>query len=342
MFKNLILFRIGPDWSASLEQVEAALDGRRFVPCGASQPLSTGWIEPRGKGHGVLVESVGGQWLLKMMVEQKVLPGSVVKRRVDEISEHIEQTTGRKPGRKESKEIKDQATLELLPMAFTKQGAMLVWIDPAEHLMVVDASSPARADDVVSALVQALPGFALQPIHTAVSPQAAMSEWLVSGEPPAAFTVDRDCELKSTDEMKSVVRYARHGLDSDEVRQHIITQGKVPTRLALTWSDRVSFMLTDTLQLKKIAFLDGVYEGQSGGSEDEFDADAAIATGELGQLIPDLLDALGGEQAPGSMPALPGVAVATDTAAAASVTLVSAATRPVSEPAAADLPPWEA
>ncbi|PXW95753.1 recombination associated protein RdgC [Sphaerotilus hippei] len=331
MFKNLILFRVGPDWSASLEQVEAALDSRRFVPCGASQPMSAGWIEPRGKGHGVLVESVGGQWLMKMMVEQKVLPGSVVKRRVDEICAHIEQTEGRKPGRKESKEIKEQATLELLPMAFTKQGAMLVWIDPAARLMVVDASSPGRADDVVTALVQAVDGLALAPIHTAVSPQAAMSEWLVSGEPPAIFTVDRDCELKSTDEMKSVVRYARHGLDSDEVRQHILTQGKVPTRLAMTWNDRVSFLLTDTLQVKKITFLDGVYEGQAGGGgEDEFDADAAIATGELSQLIPDLLDALGGEQAPGSMPALPVAPVL-----------------PVEPPAApgaasADLPPWEA
>jgi recombination associated protein RdgC len=52
--------------------------------------------------------------------------------------------------------------------------------------------------------------------------------------------------------------------------------------------------------VKKIAFLDGVMEGNKQGSkpgkDEAFDADAAIATGELRQLIPDLIDALGGEQ----------------------------------------------
>jgi recombination associated protein RdgC len=91
-----------------------------------------------------------------------------------------------------------------------------------------------------------------------------------------------------------VVRYSRHALDIDEVRQHI-TSGKVPTKLAMTWDGRVSFLLTDTFQIKKIAFLDGVFDGTSQEKEDGFDADTAIATGELRQLIPDLIAALGGE-----------------------------------------------
>ena len=48
----------------------------------------------------------------------------------------------------------------------------------------------------------------------------------------------------------------------------------------------------------------GVFEGGSKPKADEaFEADAAIATGELGKLIPDLIDALGGEHQPG-VPAL--------------------------------------
>ena len=174
---------------------------------------------------------------------------------------------------------------------------MNVWLNPPQRLLVVDASSAARADEVVSQLVKALPGLSLTLLQTAQSASAAMSEWLVSGEPPIGFTVDRECELKSADEMKSVVRYSRHALDIDEVRQHI-GAGKLPTRLALTWQGRVSFVLSDALQIRKLAFLDGVFEGQSAGKsgEDRFDADVAIATGELNQLIPDLMQALGGEQ----------------------------------------------
>lgn len=296
MFKNLTLFRISPEWSTNIEQAESNLDWQRFSPCGATQPISAGWIEPRGHAGGTLLESVAAQWLAKLMIEQKVLPADVVKRRVAEISAAIEKDTGRKPGRKQSKELKEQATLELLPAAFTKQSTVLVWIDRHARLLAIDTGSLSRADDVVSMLARTLPGFALSTIQTAASPRLAMAQWLNSGEPPAGFTIDRDCELKSTDELKSVVRYGRHGLDIDEVRQHI-QQGKLPTRLALTWRGRVSFVLTDALQIKKITFLDGVYEGQRVKAPvDEFDADAAIATGELSQLIPELISAMGGEQ----------------------------------------------
>jgi recombination associated protein RdgC len=107
--------------------------------------------------------------------------------------------------------------------------------------------------------------------------------------------VDRECELKAADESKSVVRYTRHALDTDEVVQHV-EQGKLPTRLALTWNERVSFVLTESLQLKKLAILDVVLEENSGDRKDDsFDADIAIATGEIQPLIDDLLEALGGE-----------------------------------------------
>ena len=103
------------------------------------------------------------------------------------------------------------------------------------------------------------------------------------------------------------------------------------TRLALTWNSRVSFLLTESLQIKKLGFLDVVFEAQSGqhtDKEEAFDADAAIATGELRQLIPDLLDALGGE--------LPSIGnEAPSPAAAPRHEPVTESAEPVS-----DSPPW--
>jgi recombination associated protein RdgC len=347
LFKNLLMYRLGPDWSVTLAQVDEALNAAPFVPCGATQPLSLGWVPPRGTAHGAMVESIGGQWLARLMTERKVVPGSVVKRRVDEVALQIERETGRKPGKKHSKEIKDQALLELLPQAFTKQAATLVWIDPDARLLMLDATSPAKADEVITALARALtampgsPGFAVLPLHTASSPAGSMAAWLDSGEPPAAFSVDRDCELKAADESKSVVRYARHALDIDEVRQHI-AQGKQPTRLALTWDSRVSFVLTDTLQLKKLTFLDVVFEGNDTshktGQDEAFDADAAIATTELSRLIPDLIEALGGEQVPGvPAPATPPVPPAPPVPVPSSAMPAKVAASPTAEPA-----PWDA
>jgi recombination associated protein RdgC len=56
----------------------------------------------------------------------------------------------------------------------------------------------------------------------------------------------------------------------------------------------VSFVLTDGLQVRKLSFLDTVFEGTKA-DDGKFDTDVAIATGELIKLIPELIGALGGE-----------------------------------------------
>ncbi len=292
MFTNLILSRIAQGWQPDLTAVEEALAKTPFAECGATQERSSGWVPPRGEDHGALVESVGGQWIACYKIESKAIPAEVLRRRVDAKADAIEQATGRRPGKKERRELQDEARLDLLPFAFARQASTWVWIDPRARLLAIDTASQGRADEITTALVDALPGLSLALVDTQTSPQAAMAHWLRDQEPPAGFSIDRECELKSAAEDKAVVRYGRHPLDIDEVQAHI-TAGKLPTKLAMTWDHRVSFVLTEGLQLKKVAFLDTVFEGQAQ-DDGGFDVDVAIATGELAKLIPDLVEALGG------------------------------------------------
>ena len=294
MITNAILYRLTLSDFTTGSWLDDAIAAHSFVPCGSTQEKSVGFVPPRGEEHGPLVESIGGQLFMKLMIETKSVPGPVISRAVAELVEHTFKTTGRKPGKKETRELKDDIRLELLPDAFPKQSASLIWIDPVARLLVIDAASQAKADEVVTALVKAVSGFALKLIDTKISPTAAMSEWLISQEPPAGFSIDRECELKAADESKAVVRFTRHPLDTDEVREYV-QSGKLPTRLALTWDSRVSFVLTENLQIKKLTFLEVVFEKTSTGKDDGFDADMAIMTGELRKLLPDLIDALGGE-----------------------------------------------
>lgn len=301
MFKNVMVYRIVSPWTMTQEQVEAALQRSRFAPCAATQEKSVGWIEPRGQAHGPLVEVVGGQWLLQQMVETRSVPASVVKRKVEERVQQIEASTGRKPGKKEKRDLAEDARQALLPQAFTKQSTLRIWIDPAQARLVLDAGSPARADEAITALVTAIDGLAMEPIDTQTAPSTAMAQWLSTHDAPPGFSVDRECELKASDESRAVVRYTRHALDTEEVSGHI-SMGKLPTRLAMTWNDRVSFVLTDALQLKKLALLDVVLEDKPAaagdGRDDGFDTDVALITGELRQLLPALFEALDGEAAP--------------------------------------------
>ena len=100
MFKNLIAYRIAQGWPADLAAIEEALAKSPFIECGATQEKSAGWVPPRGEQHGPLAESVAGQWVLRFMSESKMLPASVLNRKVNDKAEHIEKTEGRKPGKK--------------------------------------------------------------------------------------------------------------------------------------------------------------------------------------------------------------------------------------------------
>lgn len=297
MFKSATAYRILPTFQYQPENFLAAICTQLFAPCGPTQERSIGFVEPRNEKHGANVEVVGGQIILSVQVETKSVPAAVIKRKVDEKADAIEAATGRKPGKTERKEIKEDLIHQLLPAAFAKLVRVPVWIDPVAMLAVVGTSSQAVADDVVTALCKSIDGFGVAALNTMLEPAGAMSYWLRDQEAPDRLSVDRDCELKATDGSKSVVRYAKHALDIAEVRQHI-ADGKRPTRLGMTFDSKVSFELTDNLQLRKIEFLDGVSEGYGGNKADNFDADVAIQTGELSRLIPALLDALGGESKP--------------------------------------------
>lgn len=308
MFKSACFFRIADDFQLpDLDALERVLQKGRFVPCGPTQAESTGWVAPRGGKSKVLAEAIGGHLILKLCTEKRAVPSSAIKSAVEEKVERYKAETGneRVPA-KVKKEFKEEVLLDLLPRAFSKRSNTLLWLDAKAKMLVVDAGSLSAADRVVSSLLAALleipgggPALDLQLVQTLTSPSASMAHWLSTREAPWRFSVDRDCELKTPDEQKSSVRYSRHTLEIDEVAQHIAA-GKVPTQLAMTWNERVSFLLTEAGQVRKLKMLDVVLkeaEDAKSREDDNFDANAAILTGELSQLLPDLLEALGGEQA---------------------------------------------
>ena len=302
MFKNLIIYRVLSSLNDDFASNEDALKSQKFVSCSGSQESSSGWVEPRGQDHGSLLEFINGHWIMKFMFESKVVPASVVKRKVEEHVQKIEVSTGRKPGKKEMRDLKDSTRISLLPLAFTKVSSIMVWFDPETKLLCFDSTSQGKTDDCISSLVKVFSSFTLRQINTKISPSLAMSEWLSTYQVSSAdFSIDRECELKANDESKAVVRYTRHDLNTDEIKQHIAL-GKTPSRLAITWNERVSFLLTESLELKKVSFTDVVLGDATSAvndvKDDSFDGDVAIATGELSQLLPALIDVLGGEIAP--------------------------------------------
>lgn len=294
-FRNLQLYRLPTPWDMTADRLSEQLARLVFQPCGSQDLASQGWSAPL---HDTLVHSVGGQWMIALGVEQRLLPGSVVKQVAEEKAEEIEAQQGFKPGRKQMKEIKEAVMQELLPRAFTRRRKVYAWIDPQAGYLAVDAASRTAAEPLIECLHKALDELPLKLLNTEHSPGAAMTGWLAGNEAPAGFSIDLDCELRAMTDEASAVRYVRHSLEGEEIREHIAA-GKQVSKLALTFDDKVSFLLTDKFEIKRIQPLDTLTDNSAHADvttrEEQFDADFALMTGELRRLIPALLDALGGE-----------------------------------------------
>jgi recombination associated protein RdgC len=122
----------------------------------------------------------------------------------------------------------------------------------------------------------------------------AMTNWMLSGDAPTNFSIDQDAELRASGEKAAVIRYVKHALDIDEVQKHV-KAGKQCTRLAMTWNDKVSFVLTDSMDIKRIAPLDVLDQSDQSMPANElekFDSDFTLMCTELALLLEGLMDAL--------------------------------------------------
>ncbi len=293
-FKNLQIYRLPAPWAYTPEQLEAALAGNTFTPASSNELQRQGWDSPRG--NGMLVHTVNTQMLILLGTEKKLLPSSVINQVAKAKAAELEEAQGFAPGKKAMKELKERVADELLPRAFSIRSNIWTWIDPVNGWLVVDAASPAKADDVIKLLLKAVDKLPLESLRVQRSPVGVMTAWLETDEAPVGFTVDQDTELRATGESRAAVRYVKHALEVDDIRRHIAA-GKQCTRLAMTWNDRVSFVLTESLAVKGVKPLDVIKESDTSTKNDEerFDNDMMLMTGELAKMLADLVEALGGE-----------------------------------------------
>ena len=293
-FKNAQIYRLGGN-DLTAEQLQAKLSARPIQPCGSQDMSSRGWSSPTNDDRFVL--AVGGHYLVALTVEFKLLPAAVISEEAAKKAGLIEEQQGYKVGRKQMKEIKEAVLQELLPRAFTRRRRTFAWIDPVGGWLVIDAASPGRAEEVLYALRDSLDELPVKMVKTQLSPVSVMTAWLAAGQAEHGFTIDRDCELRAVTDEKAAVRYVHHSLDGSDVQDHLAA-GKLPTKIALTYADRLSFVLTDGMEIRRLQFLDVIKEEaerQAESSDMQAEADFAIMSGELQQMLAALVQALGGE-----------------------------------------------
>lgn len=297
MIRTAIAYHLPSGWPWDAAGTAELLSRRVFQPCSPSQTESSGFVPPRDQAE--LCHEVHGRYLVCFQVEEKLLPSAVIQEHVDIRVADIEAEQGYKPGRREVREIKDAVTRELLEMAFTRKRQTFAWICRQRGLLIVAANSANKADEMLSAMREALENMPVSLLNTQLTPASAMTSWLAADEAPKHFTIDRDCKLVSSAESKAAVSYTRHSLDAEEIRHHI-TAGKRAEHLGLTFRDRMSFILGSGFELKRIVMLDVLTESQepTDNEIEHFDAQFLLEASEIEQAYLALIEAHLGIKAP--------------------------------------------
>ncbi|MCC5857290.1 MAG: recombination-associated protein RdgC [Ectothiorhodospiraceae bacterium] len=297
-FKNLCFYKLESEFPFDAENLEQRLERHVFQPCGKLDLDSGGWTAPIGDGHESLVHAANGYLMVCLKEESKILPAAVIKEALTERVQLIEEQEMRKVRKREKDRLKDEVLLDMLPRAFSRSRRTYAYIDPHDGWLVVDAPGWKKAEELTERLRDALGSLPIVPPQLDTAPQAVMTRWLATDQVPPDFSIGDECVLTDPQLEGAEVRCKRLDLSSNEVKAHL-KAGKLVSRLALDWQERMRFVLDADMSVKRLKFSD-VVQDDSGDMEAEteaerFDSDFSIMTLELARLIPRLMAVIDGK-----------------------------------------------
>jgi len=285
-----------------VDQMEEKLSKRLFQPCGPTETEKAGFA-PMQEG-GALVTLAGGYRAMRVTLESKGVPGAIIAAEVEKVVRKIEAEQDRKVGKKESREIKEDVIKSLLPKAFAKTAhihLLMGKLDNGQSFIVADSASAGKVDDAMSELHKAMEFDGVtEPLRVQEPVEITLARWLMDEEAQAAgFSVGKSAKLEAADkEMGGVITLKNERLNREEVKRYI-TEGRSVRELSVTWQDRIEMTVTDELKLKKMVFLEPVFndagrgEGE-GGEQADLIGSIAIVGAEMSKLVSEVTAAFGG------------------------------------------------
>ncbi len=289
-FKQVQLFELENANKYTPETLIQKLEELVFRPCLPSMQSSIGWVSPIDDDESPLVIAVNGCLMMCLQTEEKILPTTVIRHELDQKIKQIELQEDRKVRQREKLTMKDELMLTLLPRAFTKFTRYYAYIDTKNNYVVFNTAQTKITEQFISLFKKSVSEDIAVYELKKLSP--IVTSWLKTQAYPTEFAIEKACLLQDPDHEDRRIRCQEQDLFAGSI-QALIKDGCEVKQIALSWHDRVSFVLSaDDFTLRSISYEEEVTaqatEMEAETKQQQFIADFFIMSATIRELLSDL------------------------------------------------------
>ena len=290
-FKNIKAYQITQPLSLDEDDLQKALSEFTFRPCGSQDLATSGFVSPFSQvGQDTMMfHKVQERYWITIKKQERILPSTVVNAELAEKVAKIEAETGSPVGKKAQSDLKQEVITQLMPRAFTKNSYTHGFISLPDNLVVVDSSSDGKAEGFLAMVRKAITSLPVVPLARR-SLQSELTHWLTEGARDNIELLE-EAELKSTDDLESVIRCKNQPLDSEEIQLHL-DSGKLVQKIGFAWQDTLTALIAEDGSFKRIKFTDRMKEEMDDIPKDQasarLDAEFTLMSSELCVFLDDM------------------------------------------------------
>jgi len=226
MFRNLRFYRVTSPWPESEEKLSEALSANAYSPCGPFAERSAGWEPPGSDENGPLCRRLDGADLLQLRTQSRVLPVAAVNEALEERLAEFRTRMKMEPTRGEVRRLKEDTRDNLLSKSLVKSERSRACFIASESLLVIDATTVARAEWLIDQLRPCFEQFVCIPLVYNNLPADLLGE-IFMGKSQLGFRLGRECRMQDVSDSKSTVTWRDFDLTDHSIRQHVVEGMKI-------------------------------------------------------------------------------------------------------------------
>lgn len=293
-YKSITSFSLNDNFTVNQQELLEKLKEKKIIPCDQHALKTSGWDNVIPEEEGSLCYKIKDKFLLKMKIEEKLIPNAIVKLELEKEVIKREKETGEKVSSSSKKDIKDAIIAKMKKQAFVKPSFIEGYIDPKNKKIIVGSNSSKKADDFISLLRDTLGSLDVEPIFPEYDLSSILTEFILDPNKHDKFSLSHECKLKDISDQSSISA-KDEDLTSDEIKEHILS-GKSVESISIIWQHRIRFKINNKFNISSIKPLEIIKEQMNddlGESADDkiavFEADKILMIEDLNELINDLI-----------------------------------------------------